>query len=353
MTALPPRLRGRAAAFAALVLVCAVVAIGTLLRARARSGAGSDGLAAPALAPEAALRLLVARPHLLFRSTAPGPGYGRVAAVPLGDPAAARAFTGLACERVAFSGGRGLCLTAERGVATRYAALVFDAGFRVTGRIELPGLPSRARVAPDGRLGAVTVFVSGDSYAPGTFSTRTTLVDLQAVETLADLESFRVSRDGAPVDAVDRNFWGVTFARESDRFYATLSTGGRLALVEGSVSQRSARVLRDDVECPSLSPDGTRVAFKRRTGGLFAPLAWRLHVLDLRTGRALALAETRSVDDQVEWLGDAALLYGLPDESGGSARSSVWRVPADGTGAPALLVSGAWSPSSVQPAAGG
>ncbi len=35
-----------------------------------------------------------------------------------------------------------------------------------------------------------------------------------------------------------------------------------------------------DIECPSLSPDGRRVAFKHRDGGLTGPVAWRLWVLN-------------------------------------------------------------------------
>ena len=38
---------------------------------------------------------------------------------------------------------------------------------------------------------------------------------------------------------------------------------------------------------------------------------WRLHVLELATLRETALAETRSVDDQVEWLDDDTVLYGV------------------------------------------
>jgi hypothetical protein len=70
------------------------------------------------------------------------------------------------------------------------------------------------------------------------------------------------------VDAPNVNFWGITFARDSDRFYATMATGGRVAeiganggthLIEGSVAARTAKVIHDNVECPSLSPDGTRI----------------------------------------------------------------------------------------------
>jgi Tol biopolymer transport system component len=103
------------------------------------------------------------------------------------------------------------------------------------------------------------------------------------------------------------------------------------------------RVLAEDVECPSLSPDETKVAYKKRAGG---PGKWRLHVRDLRTGTEWALAEQRSVDDQVEWLDDGQVLYGLPRD--GRAQTDVWVVPADGSGQPHVLVPNAWSPAVVR-----
>ena len=66
-------------------------------------------------------------------------------------------------------------------------------------------------------------------------------------------------------------------------------------------------------------------------------MIWRLHVLDLRTMADTALAETRMVDDQAEWLDDGTVLYGL--------EGAVWSVPADGTGAPRQLLAGALSPA--------
>ena len=60
------------------------------------------------------------------------------------------------------------------------------------------------------------------------------------------------------------------------------------------------------------------------------------------------LAETHSVDDQVEWLDNTAVIYGLPRASAGSASSDIWTVPADGTGTPRLLVHDAWSPAVVR-----
>ena len=184
------------------------------------------------------------------------------------------------------------------------------------------------------------MFVAGHSYAAaGAFSTATTLIDLTRGEKITDLEKFTVTKGGRQVTAVDVNYWGVTFApRDSDRLYATLATGGRTYLIEGSVRRRVAHVIHENVECPSLSPDGTRIAYKHRTGSAEDP--WRLTVLNLATMRETPLAETRSVDDQAEWLDDDHVLYGR----GGD----VWSVPADGSGAPKRFLANADSPAVVR-----
>src|SRR5687767_4134689 len=95
---------------------------------------------------------------------------------------------------------------------------------------------------------------------------------------------------------------------------------------------------------PSLSPDETRVAFKKRVDGGSGSIQWRPHVLDLATLVETSLAETRNVDDQIEWLDDGRVLYGLPDEAPG-AISNVWALPADGSGAPRLFLAQASSPA--------
>ena len=128
----------------------------------------------------------------------------------------------------------------------------------------------------------------------------------------------------------------MTFAAQSDRFYATLASGGRTYLVEGSVSGRQMRTLRENVECPSLSPDGQRLAFKKRVGGLLRPV-WQFHVLDLATMTETPLAESRSIDDQIEWLDDRQVLYG--------DGSTVWVAAADGSGQPRKFLSQASSPT--------
>ena len=158
-------------------------------------------------------------------------------------------------------------------------------------RVPLTGVPSRTRVSPDGRWAAATVFEHGHSYAEDGFSTRTTIMDTATGRVYADLEQFDVERDGRRFKLPDFNFWGVTFAPDSDTFYATLSSGGVNYLVVGRVTTRRARVLRTGVECPSLSPDGTHIAYKHRIGRD----AWQLWLFDLQTGAERALSsETRN-----------------------------------------------------------
>lgn len=241
----------------------------------------------------------------------------------------------LSCERVYFAAGRGICMgVAPSGVD--YTAEVFNSKMQVLNTIPLSGLPSRARVSADGRYGAMTVFVSGDSYLESStaFSTRTYVVDMASGKGIDQLEQFSVSKDGEPFDAVDFNFWGITFdPNNSDRFYATLGSGEHHYLVEGSIEGREVKVLRDGVECPSLSPDGKQIAYKSRIG---KSNRWHLRVLDVATLKDHAVAETRSIDDQAEWLDDDTLAY--------SDGANVYTVPADGSGEAGLLVRDATSP---------
>jgi hypothetical protein len=261
---------------------------------------------------------------------------GHVTVARLDGDASPRAIGSVACQRVYYAGGRGLCLVlASSGVA--YEARIFDRRMRTIHELPLPGLPSRARVSPDGRYGSFTSFVAGDSYAAaGAFSTRTVLLDMASGERIADLERFRVVQNGRAIDSPDFNFWGVTFARDSNTFYATLATGAHHYLVRGDVAERTLWVLRDGVECPSLSPDGTRIAFKSRIG----EDRWRIQVIRLDGRRQTLLSETRSVDDQVEWLDGGWIAYGL----GGD----VWAARADGRGRPRRLLVDADSPVALR-----
>ena len=287
-------------------------------------------------------------PHLLFRNTALGPAYGNLSLIALDAPNATRYATELPCERVYASSEAGLCLQASRDVLTTYRAVSFDDGFQTLRTFNLTGTPSRTRVSRDGRLAAVTVFVTGDSYNSGGFSTRTTLIDLAAEKIIGDLEDFSVVKNDQPFKKVDFNFWGITFAPDGKTFCATLASGGKIYLVEGNVFARKLHVVREGVECPSFSPDGARLVFKSRTteGGRFL---WRLHILDLNTGHKAIVNETRSVDDQAEWLDNDHLLYGLPRNIAGIASTDIWLARADGTGTPRMFLANASSPCVVRP----
>ncbi|AUI59703.1 hypothetical protein [Amycolatopsis sp. BJA-103] len=279
--------------------------------------------------------------RLLFRSTADA-DRGHVSSVAAADPGGARAVSDVSCSRVYAAGGTGICLRPETGLTT-YQLAVLDGRLAVTQEIPLVGLPNRARVSADGRRLAWTVFVTGDSYNGGRFSTRAGTLDLITGDVEGTLEDFAVTVDGEPYKAADVNFWGVTFTSRPDRFYATMSTGSHRYLVEGDAKARTARTVRDNVECPSLSPDETRIAYKSAIDGDPAK-GWRVSVLDLASGTVTPLAETRSVDDQPAWLDDRTVGYALPRTQG---HSDVWAVPADGTGAPRLLIPEAESPAAL------
>ncbi|BEL08485.1 PD40 domain-containing protein [Actinoplanes sichuanensis] len=292
------------------------------------------------------LQSLRTQPHIVFRSNALGETYGRVAVVPLSAPNGPRAFTPASCERVYATSADTICLSAQRGLVTTYQSRLLDAGWNEARELPLTGLPSRARLSRDGSLVATTTFVYGDSYAnPGQFSTRTVVTRTDG-EVVGDIEKFKLVVDGKVITASDKNLWGVTFADDNDRFFATAASGGKTWLVEGSLQARTVTSIRGDVECPSLSPDKTRIAFKKH-GDLPAG-KWRLAVYNLRTGTEIELAETRSIDDQAEWLDDSTILYGLSHNTDGSASSDVWKVPADGSGKPEVLISDAWSPAVVR-----
>jgi hypothetical protein len=303
--------------------------------------------------PLSALPQAGSAPYLLLRVTGPGASHGRLAMEMLGATDGVRFVSTLNCDRVhaATSGaGRGICLEAKRGALTTYHAHLFDNQLRTTASIDLAGAPSRTRMSADGTLAAITVFVSGHSYSSPGFSTRTSIIDAQSGRLIgADLEQFAVVKDGQPFKASDFNFWGVTFTPDSKSFYATLQTNGQQWLVQGDIAQQRMTVIAPDVECPSLSPDGQRIAFKRR---IKPPpqgrVVWQLVVRELASGQESVLSrETRNIDDQVEWLDNREIAYALPDETTPAA-TNTFALAIDGNSAPRLLAPLAYSPAVVR-----
>lgn len=342
--------RRRVGMFVVIAALCAGGIVWTTTqnaaRIRAASAASSAHLAtlnarqpptvAPAAAAVSALDQALGRTHVLLLDTAEGATFERLEVEDRDDATGARTPTPLVCERVDQQGGRGLCLTNDR-VNDVHGISVFSDDFKILVTLPLSGLPSRTQVAPNGHVGAATSFVQGDAYNVDNFSTRTVLIDLVGGRIIGDLESFTLTKDRRPLHPIDENFWGVTFAADSDTFYATLRTGRHYYLIRGHVGSHQAEVLRDVVECPSISPDGRELVYKSRIDHGLKPATWRLHVLDLATLADHPLAETRSVDDQAAWLDNTHVVYGIAEAGTGSGLVDSWSVPADGSGKPTLV----------------
>lgn len=334
----------RSAIFLGLCVV-AVAALAWLYRQTPPQSVAQPVLEPVAAVPPPVVETPVETPRqrILFRSTDPEKHYGELAYVEIPGLLTPHYLQQWNCESVYFAGGMGSCLTADRGVFTTYTASIFDAAFKQRFVVPLTGIPSRTRVSPNGKLAAVTVFVTGHGYDSVDFTTQTSLIDTASGKIVTDLEAFTVTKDGEPFQAKDFNFWGVTFAPDNDRFYATVSSNRQHYLIQGSVRARSARVIHQNVECPSVSPDATRVAYKKRLPG--DRVIWQLHVLDLKTDVETALAERRSVDDQLEWLDNGHVLYSLPHGDTLGPSTDVWVAGADGRELPKLFILNAYSPA--------
>lgn len=338
------RINTRGALFIAVCAVCLLVAGAAIAWAVVRDGSGNTQAAGGPMdnagSPGTISRLSQPGGAVMFRSVLPGDHWNQVGVVPMGAEEGGRTMVPLRCLRVHFDGGRGLCLAEGDGPPGSYTAYILDADLKETGAVGLGGLPSRTRVSPDGRYGATTSFVTGHSYAEDGFSTETLLIDLDEGEEIANMEEFTAYKDGEKFANEDFNYWGITFMQDSNLFYATLATGDKTYLVHGDIAAREVEVLRENVECPSISPDNTRLAFKKKVGGDLSGPIWQFHVLDLTTMTETPLSETRSIDDQIMWLGNDQVLYG--------DNSDTWVMPADGSGHPTRYMSRAISPVFIE-----
>jgi len=276
---------------------------------------------------------------LVVRDLRPGPSHGHLVQLDP-DDAHTRVRSANICARVYAVRGHGVCLRPSTEAAGAFEVAFLDRRGRVTSSFPLVGTPSRTRISADGRLFSWTVFVQGDSYNDGHFSTRSGTYDARNDDLVGTLEDWKVTVDGKRYRAIDLNFWGLTFANDDRTFYATMATKGQRYLVRGDMVDRTIVTLHANVECPSLSPDQKRVAYKKRYGN-----RWRFAVLELSTGKETRLSERRSVDDQLAWFDDDTLLYGVRR---GARHADVWSMPADGTGKPVLVAADAESPAPIR-----
>jgi dipeptidyl aminopeptidase/acylaminoacyl peptidase len=339
-----------------VVLGCLALATGYTGWAIWRANAGTDlvrlqvqgqGTPLPTV-PPAELEAIQNQSHLVFLHQE-GPHFGQVSLVGLNPKLPQRVQTALRCDRIYYAAGNGICLLYDTSGAAQNPlapipvwVTLFGSDFQPRHQFTVEGIPSRTRVSPDGKYAAFTVFVSGHSYMDANMSTATILLDTATGESLGNLEEFETWKDGQLFQAPEFNFWGVTFAQDSNRFYATLRRGYTTYLVQGNLAARRMTVLHENVECPSLSPDETRIAFKKRMAD-----RWQLTVLDLATMQEIELAEKENIDDQVEWLDNNHILYQKNDYDHPNW-VNVFVVPADGSGKPEVFVPNATSPVVVR-----
>ena len=315
----------------AVLVVVAVAAGLTAFLGRSTTRAGVSG------------GFTVGAGQLTYRTTVQGPDMGKVVEQPL-DAAqgAVPTVSTVRCERSYTAARVLLCLQSEGDLISQPYAEIYDSSLKQIKKLQITGTPNRARLSADGRMASWTTFVTGDSYTQPGASTRTSILDLKTGEYADSLETFAASVDGKPYRAVDVNYWGVTFTADDNTFYATMGSSTKTWLIRGDLKARTLTALRGNLECPSLSPDGTRLVFKKRVSDdIRRP--WRFMVLDLASMKERALAETRSVDDQAAWLDGHTVMYAVPHDN--DPGSDLYAVPADGTGAPRLLAADGMSPS--------
>jgi hypothetical protein len=278
-------------------------------------------------------------PFIIFRALAPRDAYGAVTVLGLA-PDARPHISQLKCSRLHYAAGRGLCATLEAsGNNVRHVAYVFDAALTRGRRLVLDGAPTRLRVAPNGRVGAITTYAEEERPEGERLATRTRLIDLVTGQAVADLREFRVENNTLPPIREPIDIASVAFERDGDRFFATLSTDAERYLVAGSIAERRLSVIRPGVASEALSPDGRRLAVKRLVPDRGF---WQLAVIDLNTWALQDLNQGgRSVDDQVEWLDSEHVLY--HDVDGES--TALWMLPVDGINGPRVLVKDAYSGS--------
>ena len=152
-------------------------------------------------------------------------------------------------------------------------ARVFGTDFQPASRRRASTGSAAARASRrSGRYGAATTFVTGHSYLDDGFSTLTALIDMSSGEVLANLEKFEVTRDGEALQEHRLQLLGRHVRARRAALLRHALDGREVLPRRGRRPDAAAPAsIARGVECPSLSPDETRIAFKRRQGERLAP----------------------------------------------------------------------------------
>jgi Tol biopolymer transport system component len=162
------------------------------------------------------------------------------------------------------------------------------------------------------------------------------LYEVDTGRLVKSIEELPVFVAGRRYFASDVNYWGITFGADGNRFYVTLGSKGKTYLIEADYRGYRGTAIAENVECPSLSPDGKRIAYKQKV----SDGTWRLAVLDLTTRRITHPPEPRNLDDQPLWQNNTTLLYPLRTSTG---TTDIWSVTL--TTKPTRLIPNATTPS--------
>ncbi|KAG1649997.1 hypothetical protein GQR58_028484 [Nymphon striatum] len=158
--------------------------------------------------------------------------------------------------------------------------------------------------------------------------------------------SLSSTADDAKYGSANSKYWGLSFVDNND-FYITGWFGDGPEIMSGSLDTMVVKPTGFDGSCPSLSPDGKTLVFKesRAEGG------FDLVAVDLATNDKWILGETRSVDDQVEWLDNDTILYAVHPDGGDKPvqpEFDIWMLDIAEGSEPVLFLPNADSPAVVR-----
>ncbi|GAA1497361.1 hypothetical protein [Paeniglutamicibacter kerguelensis] len=99
----------------------------------------------------------------------------------------------------------------------------------------------------------------------------------------------------------------------------------------------------ENAECPSVSPNGKLIAYKKRRADS-QPAHWDIAVLDIAKGTEQIYPLESGFDDQLEWLDSSTLLFGQP-RTDNPGDANIVSLKLETGASPQLFIEHAWSPS--------